>query len=210
MSRWFRFHDEALNDPKVQRLDGEAFKAWVNLLCLASRHGGKLPPLVDIAFALRIDNNAARTVVERLLSGGLIDKASGGADGYTYAPHGWTERQYKSDTSTERVKRFRKRSETVAETPPDTDTDTEIPLDKSNGAVVSFPHDPKRAFWDGAKAYLGPAKSSMIGKWARDYGQPETGKAITEAQLAGAVDPVPYIERVLRRGQSDHDGVPIC
>lgn len=23
MSRWFRFHHEALNDPKVQRLDGD-------------------------------------------------------------------------------------------------------------------------------------------------------------------------------------------
>lgn len=27
MSRWFRYYDEALDDPKVQRLPGEMFKA---------------------------------------------------------------------------------------------------------------------------------------------------------------------------------------
>jgi 5-methylcytosine-specific restriction endonuclease McrA len=27
MSRWFRFHAEALNNPKVQKLDGETFRA---------------------------------------------------------------------------------------------------------------------------------------------------------------------------------------
>lgn len=125
MSRWFRFHDEALNDPKVQLLDGETFKAWVNLLCLASKNKGRLPAISGIAFALRVTEDAALTVVERLLNGGLIDKVSGGADGYAYAPHGWAERQYKSDTSTERVKRCRQRSKTVSETPPETDTETE-------------------------------------------------------------------------------------
>jgi uncharacterized protein YdaU (DUF1376 family) len=57
---------------------------------------------------------------------------------------------------------------------------------------------PDKIFWDGAKAYLGKGKSSKIGQWVRDYGQEETGKAITAAQIARAVDPVPYIERALR------------
>lgn len=140
MSRWFRFHAEALNDPKVQRLDGETFKVWVNLLCLASANDGKLPPVTDIAFALRMTEDGARTVLERLLNATLIDKLSGGADGWHYAPHGWAERQYKSDTSTDRVKRFRERSKPVTVTPPDTeaDTDTEEPPLAPKGATKAY------------------------------------------------------------------------
>lgn len=125
MGRWFRFHDDALNDPKVQTLDGETFKAWVNMLCLASQNDGKLPKVEDIAFALRRSANDVVTLLERLLNATLIDRLNGGANGYHYAPHGWSERQYKSDTSSERVKRYRQRSRNVTETAPDTETDTE-------------------------------------------------------------------------------------
>jgi hypothetical protein len=122
---WFRFYHEALDDPKVQKLDPPDFKIWVNLLCLACRHDGKLPPLEDIAFALRLDLIACRSVLDRLSIATLIDTPKGGAIGWRYAIHGWDKRQYKSDTSTERVKRFRERSETVSETPPETETETE-------------------------------------------------------------------------------------
>jgi hypothetical protein len=125
VSRWFRFYAEALDDPKVQKLDGDTFKAWVNLLCLTAKNSGVLPAIDDIAFALRIDVNGARTLVERLLNATLIDKLSGGVGGARYAPHGWQERQYKSDTSTDRVKRFRQRSKVDTETSPETDTEKE-------------------------------------------------------------------------------------
>lgn len=125
MGKWFRFYDEALDDPKVQRLDPETFKGWVNLLCLASRNDGTIPALEDVAFALRIDIIAARSLVDRLTIAGLIATVKGGANGSRIAPNGWDKRQYKSDTSTERVKRFRKRSGNAEETPPETDTDTE-------------------------------------------------------------------------------------
>jgi hypothetical protein len=69
-----------------------------------------------------------------LADAGLLDRLNGGAHGMHYGVHGWEKRQYKSDTSTDRVKRFRKRSsnvdETVIETAPETDTDTDT--DKSN------------------------------------------------------------------------------
>ena len=142
MARWFRLYSEALNDPKVQRLDGETFKFWINVLCLASENDGRLPDVPDMAFALRMDENACLTVVERLLNGGLIDRANGGANGWHYAPHGWAKRQYKSDGSTERVKRFRQRSKAVTETPPDTDTDTETEHNKESyafcGSVIKL------------------------------------------------------------------------
>jgi hypothetical protein len=133
MSRWFRMYDELLDDPKVQRLSPDDFRGWVNLLCLASRNGGKLPAIADIAFALRETQDAVSTLVERLRSGGLIERRSGGADGAFDAPYRWNERQYKSDTSTDRVKRFRKRSKNGDETPPETETET----DKSEAKASS-------------------------------------------------------------------------
>jgi hypothetical protein len=201
MALWFRMYEEVLDDPKVQRLDGETFKGWVNLLALAARNDGKLPPIADMAFALRMSDSAAITLVERLLNGGLIDRVNGGANGYTYAPHAWDKRQYKSDTSTERVKRFRKRCKPVTVTPPEPEPEPDIPLDKSNGA--NQPEmDPDKAFWANAKSYLGAGKASLVGRWVRDHGRAETAKAITAAQIERAVDPVPYIEKVLRQAKS--------
>ena len=46
-SRWYRMYDELLDNPKVQRLSGDEFKAWVNILCLASRHDGVVPPVAE-------------------------------------------------------------------------------------------------------------------------------------------------------------------
>jgi len=155
MARWFRFYSEALNDPKVQRLDGETFKFWVNILCIASENDGRLPDVADMAFALRMDDNACLTVVERLLNGGLIDRLNGGPSGWHYAPHGWTKRQYKSDGSTDRVKRFRERSKGVSETAPDTDTDTEKEKSKAyafDGSVIKL-NSRDFARWE--KAYRG-------------------------------------------------------
>lgn len=126
MSRWFRFYNEALDDPKVQQLDPVVFKHWVNLLCIACRNDGKLPSHEAMAFSLRLDIIGLESLLDRLLIAGLIDVRKGGANGSYIAPHGWEKRQYKSDTSTERVKRFRNVSVTVNETAPETDTETEL------------------------------------------------------------------------------------
>lgn len=136
MSRWFRFYDDALDDPKVQSLPGELFKAWVNLLCVASKNDGKLP-LDDVAFMLRTDERKAQAAVTELTKRGLIDVTEDGPE-----PHNWTGRQHKSDVSNERVKRYRERNrngacnvtQTVTVTPPDTETDTEQKEQKDRGA----------------------------------------------------------------------------
>ena len=80
-----------------------------------------------------------------------------------------------------------------------------IPLSNDNGAEFS-----DQQFWANARAYLGASRGSLIGKWCRDYGQAATARAITEAQLNRAADPIPYIERTLRRGKSDAEALPIC
>jgi hypothetical protein len=125
VSQWFRFYAEALDDPKVQKLDPVTFKQWVNILCLACKNEGVLPPHDDMAFALRIDIIALESLLDRLLIAGLIDVVKGGANGSRIAPHGWAKRQYKSDGSTERVKRYRQRFRNDAVTPPETETEAE-------------------------------------------------------------------------------------
>jgi len=130
---WFRFYAEALDDPKVQRLEPATFKFWVNLLCLCSGTEGQLPPTDDIAFRLRCSNDDVTFHVTFLVTSGLVDKTANGL-----AIHSWSNRQYQSDLSTQRVRKHRENkaakpcnvSETVTETAPDTDTDTDTEEDK--------------------------------------------------------------------------------
>ena len=99
---WLRLYVSVLNCPKVQRLPAPLFKHWINLLCVARSQDGILPGIADIAFALRIDVAEAETVVARLVDACLIDRTESG-----FMPHNWRIRQYRSDSSTERVRRHR-------------------------------------------------------------------------------------------------------
>ncbi len=74
MSRWFRFYDEALNDPKVQMLPADDFKSWVNLLCLASQNDGRINDVRTAAFALHRDQDEMLECIERLRANGLISR----------------------------------------------------------------------------------------------------------------------------------------
>lgn len=115
MSRWFRFHADAMRNPKVARLSDREFRLWVRLLAVAAENDGMIPPIEDLKHVLnsRLDHLLAG--VERLISVGLIDGKDSG-----YEPHNWSKFQYKSDTSTERVQKHRAKGN-VSETPPDTE-----------------------------------------------------------------------------------------
>ena len=94
-----------LNNPKVQQLPASDFKGWVNLLCLAKEFDGILPPIDDISFRLRLSKRKAEILLKSLRFNGLIDGDR---------MHDWDEMQYSSDTSTERVKRYRERQRNVS------------------------------------------------------------------------------------------------
>jgi hypothetical protein len=135
MTRWFRVYDDLIDDPKVQRLDPSLFKALINLWCLASTNHGVLPPIDEIAFKLRMKPEKAQRVVTELRAPGLIDDDEMGA-----RPHNWDARQFISDGSTSRVKRFRERhrnvSTAISETAPETDAEAERRI-PSQGRVNS-------------------------------------------------------------------------
>jgi hypothetical protein len=143
---WFRFYNNAVNDPKVQRLNPKLFKFWINILCIASQNAGHIPRVEDVAFSVRLPQDQVDILLDSLVRNNLIHKTDHG-----FIPHNWDKRQFKSDGSTERVKRFRNRKETFHETGPDqtiTDTDyKKVDLSKfmvgkkERGEVTIF--DPK-------------------------------------------------------------------
>lgn len=192
MSRWFRFYADAIRNPKVASLSDRDFRTWVGLLSIAAENDGLIPPLETSKrlLSMRLDHLLAS--VQRLASIGLIDELASG-----YEPHNWDKFQYKSDTSNERVTLHRQRKNAQAVTPPETETDTEVTVAKATGAGAP---DPVQALWALAVAYLGEKKRPLIGKWIKKHGHLETAKAITAAQIEKAVDPVSYIEAVLRGG----------
>ena len=101
MGRWFRVYDDLVNDPKVQLLSGDMVKSLLNLWCLASQNDGVLPSMQTMSFKLRMKPAQIAAIITELSEAGLIDR-----EGETFHPHNWNGRQYKSDVSTERVKRL--------------------------------------------------------------------------------------------------------
>lgn len=157
---WFRYHADVLNNKRVQKLPAELFKFWVNLQCILTIEdapaSGKIPPVEDCAYFLRLSVQETTRNLQLLSTAGLLKTrnetvnetqsetkcndlvkqsetkctVSGDENGTlfetqetSYFLNNWGKKQYKSDTSTERVKRFREKNKTVPETPTDTDTD---------------------------------------------------------------------------------------
>lgn len=217
MTRWFRVYDDLVDDPKVQRLRGDTFKALINLWCLASKNEGFLPSSEDIAFKLRMHPEKVSALLAGLRNSGFID-----GDETDARPHNWDARQYKSDVSTERVKRFRKRQETVSVTPPDTDSEqkqsrTERAADAAptgaDKSVDVVDEDPQAKLFRIGKTILvsfavaEKRTGSLIGQWLKKRNDP-VGllAAIQYARDQNVAEPVAYISAVLSRGSKNGHG----
>lgn len=128
---WFRLYHEFATDHKIQMLSEADQRRYVMLLCLRCSNGDVTLHDAQIAFQLRISLEEWETTKKRFIEAKLIDRNARVIN--------WEKRQYLSDSSTERVRKHRERlkqvcnvsvtasngQETVAVTPPDTETDTE-------------------------------------------------------------------------------------
>jgi hypothetical protein len=201
--RWFRVYDDAVNDPKVQRLAPHLFKVWFNVLCLANKSGnGILPPVADIAFALRMSDCDAQSAVDELILVGLIDI---NAD-KTLAPHNWKSRQAPSDKSAERTKKWREgkkkkacdASQTVTVTARDETSDAleQNRIDKDNTLVpsdsVAAREKPKKLGFD-----LGSGKLKTMGK-------PKGAISTLTSRAEGLGLPVEEIEADVARAKPEN------
>ncbi len=203
MSRWFRFYDDAMNDPKVQRLPGEKFKAWVNMLCLASKNNGSLPTLADIAFSLRMSEEKVSSLLDEFCASLLLDPIELVDAPMSYEPHNWNARQYKSDvtdpTAAKRQKAYRDRNAdrnaTVTVTAPRTDTEqiqkTEQKKERRADALVVRDPSEFEIFWAAWPHRVG--KSDAVKKFAS-----ARKRASLEEILAG-------VQRYIRDKPPDRD-----
>lgn len=125
---WFRFYANTIDDLAISRLSDSLYRIWVGLQCLTSECGGTLPPPEVIAFRLRKNDRVIDEALKKLIDVGLLEA---GTDGVR--PRNWVELQYKSDSSTNRVRAHRERrrnvSSAVAETAPDTESETDTETD---------------------------------------------------------------------------------
>ena len=158
--RWFRLHSKILNDPRVQSLDGDEFKMYINLLCHANERaeGGNLGNVSEICFALRETETAFQ---KRFIA--LQERELCVTDGETFHIPQWSKKQYKTDTSTERVRKHRKRSRNVTVTAPD--TDTEYIKGLPNGSPKNKP--PSDEIETAFKAYNNAAEQNDLPKAQR-------------------------------------------
>jgi hypothetical protein len=102
MNHWWRAYNTAASDPKLGGLSDWQHRCWFQIMCMSSDNGGTVPSLTHVAYTLRVKPEKAAEVLTQLHAAGLLDK-----DDVGFVPHNWKGRQYKSDTSTDRVKRFR-------------------------------------------------------------------------------------------------------
>ena len=149
MSRWYRAYEGTATDPKFGEVallantsKSVSLATWHAILenCAAVNENGRFdtaPRRIAVLLGEPIETIVA-------VFAGLTELAMIG-DGAVTA---WQRRQYVSDTSAERTKRYRQRhsdgdvtSQERRVTPPDTDTDTDI---KPNGLSASAPNTPPR------------------------------------------------------------------
>lgn len=123
---WFRLYTETVDDEKLRLLAFEDRWHFVALLCCKGAgllDSGDNDQLLrrKLAVKLGLSPRELEEVARRLEEVGLIDAE-------TFQPLAWDDRQFKSDSSTARVRKYRekmKRQGNVSVTGQETDTDTE-------------------------------------------------------------------------------------
>ena len=114
---WFRLYNEMVDDPKIGLLSDAAFRLWVNILCVACQYGEKGDTKLTIAeMEWKLRCNVSVTLQELLQSKLVTFHTNGNGKETIFIPK-WETRQYQSDISTERVKKYReKQKRNVSET----------------------------------------------------------------------------------------------
>lgn len=141
---WLRLYRKIVESKKVHDLRPELFKPWV-LLLACTDDDGNLPSVSQLAFKLRQSETRIEAWLIALVNLRFIDKTATG-----YIAHDWTDWNFDSDVSTERVKRFRERNCNALDTDTEEDTDKDSDATRvsrrtkgyKNGSGLNGPHKP--------------------------------------------------------------------
>lgn len=135
---WFRMWVDAIDDEKLRLLAFEDRWHFVAILCLKSSGLLDEPPSdlrrQKICIKLGLDSLELETVMKRLVTVGLVSS--------DLQPVKWNKRQFVSDSSTKRVRKFRERLRNVSVAPSEDrlqkqNTETEKKEDRSARAPRS-------------------------------------------------------------------------
>ena len=98
---WFRMYSEFATDPKVQMLPESMQRRLLMLFCLRCNESIDGASDEEVAFALRIDGDAIAETKKLFVHKGFIDESWNIAK--------WDSRQFTSDSSAERVRKYREK-----------------------------------------------------------------------------------------------------
>ena len=193
---WFRMHAEFVDDPKVQRLSPELFKFWVNCLGISCQNKGVIFDAPTMAWKLKLSEAKTVSLISDLHSFGLLDQ-----DGQSFTPHNWVGRQYSSDVSTNRVKRFRERQKHDSETFPETNETVSGNAPEQN-RTEQIPLSPKKT--DVHRAALLRIAGEIHGRHPNEHGRRDIGvggvvkklEAIAKHKKLSGVDRVAEWENI--------------
>jgi len=181
MNQWFRMYSEFEDDPKVRFLSETMQIRLVWLFCEKCK--GVTMDERHRAFHWRCSDSDLSETKDAFMNSGFIDS--------DWNLLNWDKRQYISDSSSERTRRYRERKRTSQErhsgvtvTPPDTNTDTEkiqkpsrakAARGKKTEAAKSRHTEFKAAilrYWEsknpGVEMPWGPAEGRNLEMWLRE------------------------------------------
>jgi hypothetical protein len=118
---WFRLYTEWAYDPKIQSMNETLQRRYIMLLCVTCNGEIKKLSESELAFALRITAEDLKNTKKVFIEKNFIDDE--------WNVRAWNDRQFQSDRSNERVKRYREKRKRYSNgdvTAQDTDTDTDI------------------------------------------------------------------------------------
>ncbi len=131
---WFRLYAEFAHDPKVQMMSEVMQRRYVMIMCMRCSNDLVTLHETEIAFHLRVTETELSETKALFVSKGFID------DEWNLL--NWEKRQFKSDSSAERVARHRAKKKTTSNgnvtlqkrrsNALDTDTDTDTDNKKTN------------------------------------------------------------------------------
>ncbi len=174
---WFRMYSEFAFDHKLQMMTEAHQRRFVMLLCLRCGNGDVTLHDTQIAFQLRISEQEWQDTKQLFVQNGIIDKDN--------KVMNWDKRQFLSDSSRERVARFRERHRnatsnksnvTVTAQDTDTDTDTEQNIKSKRSKAAMPPQDVDFNVWEDWKQ-LRKSKRATVSDTVVEQARKEATKA---------------------------------
>lgn len=174
---WFRMYSEFAFDHKLQMMTEAEQRRFVMLLCLRCSNGDVTLHDTQIAFQLRISEQDWQATKSVFIAHKLIDSKNNVMN--------WDKRQFLSDSSRERVARYRERHRnasgnisnvTVTVQDTDTDTDTEQNKRTKRTSAPSCPQDVDAGVWEDWKQ-LRKSKRATVSETVVEQARKEATKA---------------------------------